>query len=69
MTISLQDFVLQLASSFFHERGMEPAIDVRGGTLQVDKPKDMSDDQFGVIMSEMAEHIRVRTERYCNGKP
>lgn len=67
MTINLQTMVIQLASSFFHELGMEPGIDFNEGSIEVNKPEDMSEEEFGVVISDMAEHIRVNTEKYISG--
>jgi hypothetical protein len=64
---NLQELVIQLVSRFFHERGMEPAIDYKEGVLEVEKPEDMNDEEFGMVLTEMTEHVRCNTERYCGG--
>ncbi len=67
MAHTLRDLVIQTVSTFFHERGMEPAIKYKEGLLEVNKPLNMSDENFYSILNEMIEHIHFRVKEYNKG--
>lgn len=67
MTISLQAFIIQLASTFLHEHGIEPSIDFENGSLVINRPIEMDDDKFNLILNKMSEHIQHKTRQYNGG--
>lgn len=67
MTITLQDMIVQEVARFFHNRGMEPAVDMEKGELEFEKPEHMSEVEFTELMGDMQLHITEVTKKYRTG--
>lgn len=67
MTITLQDMIVQEVARFFHDRGIEPSMDMDKGELEFEKPDHMSEDEFTALMSDMQLHITEVTKPYQTG--
>lgn len=66
MSDNFRNHIIQVMSSFFHAHGIEPNINLENGYIEMDKPQEMTTEDFDNMLYEMREHIQNKILRNIN---